>query len=160
MADMEAEVFRQEWNLPHDNTRAMACYTMTQELATWLHYVNLRKVVNGADPALDRILGLISVDERAHYDFFRRVVSIYLEEDRAETLEQLRRVLNTFAMPAVHLLADSEQRIRAVKELRIFDDDIYFYHILEPILAALGLSKKDLRRRSSPRQIVALGVSG
>jgi acyl-[acyl-carrier-protein] desaturase len=155
MADMEGQVFSQEWELPHDNARAMVCYTMVQELATWLHYYNLRQVVGErGDPALYRLLGLIAIDERAHYDFFRRVVQIYLEEDRAETLEQLRRVLNGFAMPAVHLLLDGRQRTEAVKELRIFDYDLYYYKVFEPILSALHLSKADLRRRNSAREIV------
>src|ERR1700687_5109129 len=67
MADLEGEVFEHEWDLPHDNGRGMVCYTMVQELATWLHYWNLREVARqrGGDPALDRVLNLISIDERA-----------------------------------------------------------------------------------------------
>jgi acyl-[acyl-carrier-protein] desaturase len=159
MADMEAEVFTHEWDLPHDNPRAMICYTMVQELATWLHYDNLRKLVGTTgDPALYRLLTLIAIDERAHYDFFRRLVKVYLDYDRQETLEQLRRVVNFFAMPAVHLLADSRRRVEAVKSLHIFDDQIYYYQVFEPVLAALGLSKADVRRRTSSRAIVAPGA--
>jgi acyl-[acyl-carrier-protein] desaturase len=159
MADMEGRVFSYEWQLPHDNGRAMVCYTMVQELATWLHYVNLRKVVGeGGDPALYKLLNLVAIDERAHYDFFKRLVQIYLEDDRAGTLEQLRRVLNYFAMPAVHLLADSRKRMEEVKSLRIFDYDIYYYQVFEPIVQALGLTKADLRRRNSSREIVAVGA--
>ena len=158
MADMEANVFRHEWDLPHDNARAMVCYTTFQELATWLHYQNLRKLVDGEDPALDRVLHLISIDERAHYDFFRRVVQIYLEYDRPGTLEQLRRVVNTFKMPAVHLFVDGAQRAAAVKELRIFDEDIFLYQVYEPVLAALGVRKPELRRRNSPRELVTTGI--
>src|SRR5262245_23646676 len=120
MADLEREVFSHEWNLPYDNARAMVCYTMFQELATWLHYANVRKIANGACPALDRVLHLVSIDERAHYDFFRKLVGLYLEEDREGTLEQLRRVSNTFRMPAVHMLADSRMRMEEVRQLRIF----------------------------------------
>src|SRR5207248_576588 len=55
MADLEDEVFAHEWDLPHDNPRAMVCYTMVQELATWLHYRNLRALVGErGDPALYR----------------------------------------------------------------------------------------------------------
>jgi acyl-[acyl-carrier-protein] desaturase len=160
MADMEANVFRHEWDLPHDNARAMVCYTTFQELATWLHYQNLRKLVDGEDPALDRVLHLISIDERAHYDFFRRVVQIYLEYDRPGTLEQLRRVVNTFKMPAVHLFVDGARRAAAVKELRLFDEDIFIYQVYEPVLAALGVQKSELRRRNSPRELVTTGIKG
>src|SRR5262249_39365848 len=122
MADLEGDLFRQEWELPYDNARGMVCYTMLQEIATWLHYRNLQKIMGEkGDPALYKVLALISMDERAHYDFFRRLVQLYLEDDRPGTLEQLRRVINTFAMPAVHLLVDGRRRAEAVKSLRIFD---------------------------------------
>ena len=150
MADLEKTVFSHEWDLPWDNARAMVCYTMVQELATWLHYHNLRELLaaEGGDPALHRVLTLVAIDERAHYDFFRRLVAIYLEDDREGTLEQLRRVVNGFAMPAVHMLADSRKRGQEVKDLRIFDYDIYYYQVFEPIVQALRLQKSDLRRHS------------
>jgi acyl-[acyl-carrier-protein] desaturase len=157
MADVEGQTFAQEWELPHDNARGMVCYTMLQELATWLHYKNLQKVVaeRGGDPALNRVLHLIAIDERAHYDFFKRLVQLYLKDDRPGTLEQLRRVANTFAMPAVHLLLDGRQRIAAVKDLRIFDYDIFYYQVFEPVLAELGVQKSELRRRNAREVLVA-----
>ncbi len=150
MADLEATVFSHEWQLPWDNARAMVCYTMVQELATWLHYQNLRQrlAAEGGDAALDRSLQLVAIDERAHYDFFRRLVTLYLEDDREGTLEQLRRVVNYFAMPAVHLLSDSRKRTEEVKRLRIFDYDIYYCQVFEPVVQALGLTKADLRRKT------------
>ena len=150
MADLETTVSSHEWQLPWDNARAMVCYTMVQELATWLHYHNLRErlAAEGGDAALDRALQLVAIDERAHYDFFRKLVALYLEDDREGTLEQLRRVVNYFAMPAVHMLADSRMRMEEVKRLRIFDYDIYYYQVFEPVVKALGLNKSDLRRRS------------
>jgi len=160
LADLEANVFSYDWNLPYDNARGMVCYTMIQELATAIHYENLKKIVHaeGGCPALERTLQLVAIDERAHADFFRRLVSLYLEDDRDATLEQLRRVFNTFAMPAVHMLADSQQRMTEVKELRIFDEETYLYEVCEPILAKLGLTRKDMRRRKSSREIVAMGA--
>ena len=129
MADLEAEVFAHEWELPYDNARGMVCYTMLQERATWLTYKNLRAHLDGADPALDRVLHYISIDECAHYDFFRKLVAIYLEDDREATLEQLRQVVNTFAMPALHMFADSGRREQQIKELRLFDYDIFYYEV-------------------------------
>src|SRR5262249_47999362 len=106
MVDIEADVFAQEGELPYDNAGAMVIYTMVQELSTQLHYRNLRHVLNGRDPALDKALLLVSTDEAAHADFFRKMVELYLQEDRAATLEQMRRVFNSFKMPAVHLFID------------------------------------------------------
>jgi len=159
MADIHQGIFAHEWNVPHGCPRAMACYTMTQELATWLHYNKLQKLVRAeGDPALDRILTLVSVDERAHFDFFRRLVALYLEYDREGTLEAMRRVVNNFAMPAVHMLGDSRMRVEEVKQLRIFDYDIYYTEIYEPILQMLNLTKQDMRRRSK-REIVVMGAT-
>jgi acyl-[acyl-carrier-protein] desaturase len=160
MADMESEVFAHEWDLPYDNARAMVCYTMIQELATWLHYVNLRKVVHaeGGCPALEKALSLVATDEAAHADFFRRLVGIYLDDDRAGTLEQLRRVINTFRMPAVHMLADGPQRIAEVKQWRIFDEDIFLEQVLQPILARLGVTRAELRRRNYARDVLVGGT--
>ena len=147
MVDIEDGVFAQEWELPYDNARAMVIYTMVQELSTQLHYKNLRHVVNGQDPALDKALLLVSTDEAAHADFFRRMVELYMEEDREATLEQMRRVFNSFKMPAVHLFFDGRQRVEAIKSKHIFDEEIFIAQVYEPLLVRLGLTKNDLRRK-------------
>jgi len=150
MADLEDRVFAQEWDLPADSASGMLIYAMVQELATWVHYRNLRERVleEGGDPALCRLLDLIAVDERAHYAFYRRVVQLFLELDRPTTLEQLRRVLHGFAMPAVHLLADSSQRQAQIRDLKLFDEETYFVEVYQPILEVLGVHRRELRRWS------------
>src|SRR5438132_8011795 len=42
MADLENMVFQREWNLPQNSQLGMLVYAMTQELATFLAYRNLR----------------------------------------------------------------------------------------------------------------------
>jgi acyl-[acyl-carrier-protein] desaturase len=154
MADLEDALFAQEYDLPHDSAPGMLIYAMFQELATWIHYRNLRRCVDqeGGDPALSRLLGLIAVDERAHHAFYRSVVQLFLELDRGETLEQLKRVALTFAMPAVHLLADSRRRVEQVKRLEIFSEDIFWHEVYQPILATLGIDHKELRARKPARK--------
>lgn len=158
MADLENEVFSHEWQMPYDNSRAMIVYTMFQELATWLHYQNLRKILGGQDPALDTVLKLVAIDERAHYDFFKKIVAVYLEYDRPHTLEQIRVVANTFSMPAIHMLESGAKRISEVRAHSIFDDGIFVKQVYEPILAELKITKKDVRRRQSSREIVVVGA--
>jgi acyl-[acyl-carrier-protein] desaturase len=137
-----------EWNLPADDVRGMTCYTMCQELATWLHYRNLRLIVGNTDPALNKVLSLVSIDERAHYDFYVKVMKLHLEDDRPGTLEQLKRVLNGFAMPATHMMADSAKRQARVRSLNIFNEDLFYSEVLMPIMDALGIKKQELRNRS------------
>ncbi len=155
LADMHGAVFAHEWNLPYDNARAMLCYTAFQELATQVHYTRLREVVRreGGCPALEKALLLVAIDEAAHADFFRRLLEVYLQYDRPGTIEQIRRVVNSFKMPAVHMLADSARRTGDIKRLRIFDEDIFIGLVYEPILQKLGVERRELRRRT-PREMV------
>ena len=73
-------------------------------------------------------------------------VRLFLRHDRAATLRQLRRVLHNFAMPAIYELADGRGRVEAIKALGVFDDGLYFREVYQPILAALGVSRPELRR--------------
>jgi acyl-[acyl-carrier-protein] desaturase len=162
MTDLEAMVFQREWNLPHDSHLGMLAYAMTQELATWLSYRNLRRRAEerGGDPALEKLLMLVAVDEKAHYEFFKDCVELYLKVDRSAMLEQLRRVMNNFAMPAIHdLLSDSRRRTGQVKSLEIFDEDMYYREVYLPILAALGVDRNEMRNRLPKRIVVAGGAS-
>lgn len=143
-----------EWELPTDDVRGLACYTMSQELATWLHYRNLRNIVGDSDPALSKLLMLVATDERAHYDFYVKILKLHLADDRAGTIEQLKRVLNGFAMPATHLLADSRRRVAAVKSLNIFNEDNFYAEVYQPILTALGIDKQEMRNRAANRKSI------
>jgi acyl-[acyl-carrier-protein] desaturase len=157
MADLEGQVIGHEWQLPHDSPQGMLIYAMVQELATFVHYRNLRLLVDErGDPALSGMLKLIAVDERAHYAFYRRVVGLFLALDRRETLEQLRRVLLNFTMPAVHLLAGSRQRMVTIKGLRIFDEDAFLHDVFQPILADLGVDSGELRPAIAGRKPMAV----
>jgi len=150
VADMHAEVFSHEWHLPYDNARGMLIYTVFQELATRIHYVRLADAVRreGGCPALEKVLSLIAIDEAAHADFFRRLAAVYLEYDREGTLEQMRRVVNTFRMPAVHMLTDGMQRAKQVQELNVFSEEIFMQEVYEPVVARLGVAKSELRRKA------------
>ena len=60
-------------------------------------------------------------------------------------------------MPAVHLLAESRQREAAIRELKIFDEEVYLRDVYQPILAALGVDHRELRdsrrdRKSAPAE--------
>lgn len=147
MADLEGRVFQHKWNLPHDNPVGMMIYAMVQELATGLNYRNLRRrVEERGDPALAKVLALLSVDEQSHHNFFLKAVRLFLQHDREGTVRQLRRVLHNFSMPVIYQLADGPKRVNEIKSLDIFNDDMYFHEVYEPILTALGITRPELRR--------------
>lgn len=145
MGEIADGVFDREWELKYHGPLASVIYTMMQELATQLNYRNLRAVAGGRCPALDKVLELVMIDEAAHAQFFRRLVTIYLETDRERTLSEFKMVANTFSMPADSLLADGRRRVAAVKELKIFDEQVFYQEVFEPLLQRLGLKKADLR---------------
>jgi acyl-[acyl-carrier-protein] desaturase len=148
MADLEKRVFEREWNLPHDNHLGMLCYAMVQEQATFLNYRNLRSRTAelGGCPCLEKLLGFVSVDEKAHYTFFRDCLSVYMEYDRAAVIEQLRRVLSNFQMPAIHdLLDESHRRLKAISDLQLINEEIYYGEVYLPVLAEIGVTRNELR---------------
>jgi acyl-[acyl-carrier-protein] desaturase len=157
MADLEGMVFQREWNLPHDSSMGMLVYAMVQERATALTYRNLRLRVRecGRDPALERLLMLVAVDEQAHYAFFQECVGLFLKHDPEGTLEQLRRIMNNFAMPAISDLTAGRQRVAQVKGLGIFDEDLYYRMVYLPILEVLGVERREMRNRLPARKAVA-----
>lgn len=158
LREVETQVGEYEWNLPHDSPLGMVLYGMSQELATFLHYRNLRQHVEneaGGDPALSKVLTLICVDERAHHDFYKQIAKMYLDRDRGGVIEELRRVIHSFKMPAVDMLAHGRQRVQAIKELKIFDEDIFFSDVVKPLLEMLGIQWSEFRQRKPDRRAIS-----
>ena len=156
LREVETQVGAYEWNLPQDSAIGMVLYGMTQELATFLHYRNLRHhAENEGDPALSKLLTLICVDERAHHDFYKQVTKMYLDRDRDGTIEELRRVVQTFKMPAVDMLAEGRKRVQAIRELKIFDEDIFFRDVVRPLLEGLGIEWSEFRQRKPERRAIS-----
>jgi acyl-[acyl-carrier-protein] desaturase len=155
MFDLERRVFEHEWNLPQDNHLGMLAYAMVQEQVTFLNYRNLRQRTKalGGDPALDKLLGFISIDEAAHHDFFKECFEMFLKLDREASIAALRRVFEEFKMPAIHdLLDNSEKRVARIRDLEIFNEDIFFRDVLFEIIEDLGIDKYELKPRSKPKK--------
>ena len=149
MTELERKVFDLEWNLPHDSALGMLAYAMVQEHATFLNYRNLRNRVEplGGDPALEKLLLFVSVDEKAHYGLFRDIFKIFLDFDRDTALVALERVLHTFQMPAIHDLLDNRtQRMEKIRDMEIFTEEIFFRDVYLYVLNELGVSKHELRK--------------
>jgi len=160
IADIASKTFQFPWQVPHESVVAMVAYTMVQERATALTYRNLRLRVQDdlGDPALEHLLMLLAVDEQSHYGFFRDFTQLFLERDRDGSLEHLRRVMHNFDMPALHLLADSSQRVAQIKEFKIFDEEQYFREVYFPILESLGVQRSEMKspitqRKSAPSTV-------
>jgi acyl-[acyl-carrier-protein] desaturase len=148
MADLEKKVFEREWNLPHGSPLGMLTYAMVQEHATFINYRNLkqRTQARGGDPALEKILSLVSIDEAAHFGLFRSFFELFLQVNRDQAIAALRPVLNQFQMPAIHdLLDESKIRIARIRDLEIFNEDIFMRDVYTHFLNMLGITKAELR---------------
>jgi acyl-[acyl-carrier-protein] desaturase len=159
MADLEKMVFAREWNLPHNSAMGMLAYAMVQEQATFVNYRNLRQRVQslGGDPALETILSFVSVDEAAHYGLFKSFFELFMKLDRDVALAALRPVLNQFQMPAIHdLLDQNAKRIARIRELEIFNEEVFFRDVYNHFQNALDLSREEMR---GPRVKKSLAVS-
>src|SRR5437660_650705 len=102
--DLERMVFEREWNLPLGDSLGMLMYAMVQELATFINYRNLKQrvIAKGGDPALEKILTFVSVDEKAHFGVFKDFIDLFMKIDRDKVMAALRPSLNQFQMPAIH----------------------------------------------------------
>jgi acyl-[acyl-carrier-protein] desaturase len=131
---------------------------MVQEHATFLNYRNLRQRIaaSGGDPALDRVLSFVTIDEAAHYGLFKSFFELFLKLDRESAVAALRPVLNQFQMPAIHdLLDESARRIAGVRNLEIFNEEIFFRDVYAHFLNVLDISKSEMR---GPRAKKSLAV--
>lgn len=105
-----------EWKLPWEDPLHMLVYTVFQERATQVNYLNLGLVARGEhphaafaddkDPVLAHMCRTIAVDEAAHYNFFLEGSRLFLYYFPEKTMEAIVNVLRHFAMPAGELIPD------------------------------------------------------
>ena len=138
------------WEAPYDDAIRMLLYTVIQERATQMYYLNVVKVAKGqtgkpqfandADPILAKAAMTIAVDEAAHYSFYLEGARLFLYYYPQETLEALVDVLRNFAMPALDLLPDTEKLARTIYEGGVFDGRILSRDVVKSALANLGVT--------------------
>ena len=145
------------WTLPFDGPIHMILYTVFQERATQLNYMNLAEVTRGnsakpqfagdKDPLLAQACKLIAVDEAAHYDFFLEGARLYLYYYPEETLSALVDVLRHFNMPAGKLIPNFDLFMKTVYEGGIFGPRMYAREVVPAALSQLGVSSmRDIER--------------
>ena len=144
-----ADLRANSWTLPFDDPLRMILYTVVQERATQLNYLNLLKIVRGksdrphltgeADPVLAHAASTIAVDEAAHFDFFLEGARLYLYYYPEETLAALVDVLRGFMMPAHALIPDYDKFVRTVYDGGVFDRRKHSRDVVQVALKGLGV---------------------
>lgn len=147
--DFSDVVLESAWDPPFSEPRQMMIYGMIQELATHVNYKRLRDMaLNEGDKALGTALRFISIDEMAHYGFYREVVRVYLALDEDNTKADLAYVFKHFVMPAQRIVPGAEERAANMAASGLYGPREYVKLVKEPIETALGLgSIKQLQRQ-------------
>jgi acyl-[acyl-carrier-protein] desaturase len=137
------------WRPPWDNPIHMLLYTVIQERATELSYLNVARIARGectktwsavdVDPVLAKIARTIAVDEAAHYNFFLDGARLYLYYYPEETLTALVEVLRSFMMPGSGLVPNYDGFVTVLYEADVFNRRKYARDVVMAALENLGI---------------------
>ena len=144
------QVLREKtFELPWDNPLHMIFYTVIQERATQVNYLNAGLIAKGksqfaafaddADPVLVKVAQTIAVDEAAHYNFFLEGARVFLYYYPAKALEALHDVIKFFTMPASTLIPDYDKFADVVAAARVYGPREHITDVLEVALGNLGV---------------------
>lgn len=147
--ELRSNVHRSLWG--DDPLRGLV-YTVFQERATQLNYLNLAKIAQGksdkpqhandADPVLAKVAMTIAVDEAAHYNFFLEGVRLFLYYYPRETLAAIKDVLDHFTMPAAELVPDWDASNEAVYRAGIYGPREYARDVVQVVFRNLGIDSR------------------
>lgn len=137
-----------EWKVPWEDPMHMLFYTVFQERATQVNYLNLGLAAKGQhknpvfagdeDPILAHCCRTIAIDEAAHYNFFlegARLMLYYFPEDAAEAMCD---VLRHFAMPAGSIIPNYASFSELLHKTAIFGPREHIKDVVKAALENLG----------------------
>jgi len=134
--DYKHALRNKEWRLPWEDAFHMSFYTVIQERATQLNYLNTALAAQGKsdkpelagdqDPVLAEVAQTIAVDEAAHYNFFTEAARLLLYYYPARALEALTDVVQHFAMPAVDIIPNFQEFSEALYRTGVYGSARHF----------------------------------
>ncbi len=138
------------WTAYRDEPIHSLLYTVLQERATQLNYLNLAMIARGAslkaqfvhdaDPVLAKAAATIAVDEAAHYHFFLEGARLFLYYYPEETLAALGDILAEFVMPASTIIPNYSAFIKVLYDADIFGKRKYVRDVVEVALHNFGIT--------------------
>lgn len=144
MADLRSN----EWRIPWDDPLHMVFYTVFQERATQVNYLNLGLVAKGlhtnpafaddADPVLAKMCQTIAVDEAAHYNFFLECARLMLYYYPEESTQAMVDVLRHFGMPAGGIIPDYDHFSEVLYKNGIYGPREHAKDVVKIALEQLG----------------------
>jgi acyl-[acyl-carrier-protein] desaturase len=150
VAEYQYQLRGTEWQLPWDDPLHLVCYTVVQERATQVNYLNTAlaargkspsaELANDEDPVLFRVAQTIAVDEAAHYNFFLEILRLYLYYFPTKTLEAMNDVIKQFAMPANQYIPNFERFYDAIYRTGIYSAREYARDVVQTALQNIGVA--------------------
>jgi acyl-[acyl-carrier-protein] desaturase len=141
---------QQQWELPWEDPMHMIFYTVIQERATQVNYLNTGLIAKGRfehpdyqndeDPVLAQVAQVIAVDEAAHYNFFLEGARLYLYYYPAQALDALYNVMKFFAMPAGNIIPDYDKFAEVVAQAGVYGPREHLRDVLDIALENLGVT--------------------
>lgn len=138
----------QEWKLPWEDPLHMLFYTVFQERATQLNYVNLGLAAKGKsdrpglqnaeDPVLARACQVIAVDEAAHYNFFLEAARLFLYYFPEDSVQAIVDVIRHFGMPAGDIIPNYQHFAETVARAGVYGPREHSKDVVKVALEQLG----------------------
>ncbi|MCA0360913.1 MAG: acyl-ACP desaturase [Armatimonadetes bacterium] len=147
------ELRSNQWTLPWEGDPIrMIFYTVFQERATQINYLNLGVIARGkslvekfkgsADPVLVRASQLIAMDEAAHYNFFLEGARLFLYYYPAQALEAMTDVIKYFSMPAGNIIPNYNEFAEIVHKAGIYGPREHSRDVVQSCLDNMGIENK------------------
>lgn len=150
LRDYMHELRNNMWTLPWDDPIHMIFYTVFQERATMVNYLNLGVIARGkseleqyandADPVLDQAARTIAADEAAHYNFFLEGARLYMYYYPAKAIEAMSDVIKYFAMPAGNIIPNYDKFAELVHRSAIYGPREHAKDVVQVALKNLGVA--------------------
>ncbi len=148
--DYKYQLRSNTWTLPWDDPLHMLLYTVFQERATQINYLNFAKIARGesgdeslagdVDPVLAKACTTLAVDEAAHYAFFLEGARLFLYYYPEETLQGIYDVITHFAMPAQNIIPNWPQVAETIYRTGVYGPRIFQCDVLVPVFENLTVT--------------------
>ncbi len=148
--DYKYQLRSNTWTLPWDDPLHMLLYTVFQERATQINYLNFAKIARGesgdeslagdVDPVLAKACTTLAVDEAAHYAFFLEGARLFLYYYPEETLQGIYDVITHFAMPAQNIIPNWPQVAETIYRTGVYGPRVFQRDVLVPVFENLTVT--------------------
>jgi acyl-[acyl-carrier-protein] desaturase len=147
-----------------DNPLGFSAYAMVQERATYFNYQEVRARIRdeyglppnptpeekqrGCEVGASEAFRVVGIDEIAHHGIFLKVVQAHIRYFPSQAFESLSAVFKGFHMPALHIIPNAREFLRAVRRTKLYSGPIHHEHVHNPVLQSLGLDNDDSFERA------------